>query len=507
MIRFNSVIRKRIVVVLPTPAGLNVSFRDVSGIEEGFKIYMTPEGGSRSLKATLAPSTATQPGYDTGKGAIITALLENLTPNTLYTGEIVSFRAVQGESASLTFEAYTSPQYAPSSLVVSSITSTGMHLAWTKATEDPKTGYLIEKQVGSSTTWVPHAAVGASVASYDAVELSSNTAYRWRVISYNDNGSYLSHGKSLPGNSAVGTTLNANPTIVSAQIIEKRTVRVTFSELINIGTNIDTPVIVATVADLPPVVLVPSTPYDDDFVDFTPSRDLYKEEVFTLGYTQLGNGLQDNEGALLATVSGVPVSNSSDLSSRVYGPENFEGAEQSKVTSSLPIHGLKSLAIIPNNDTQDFPIPEMASHYCLFRHRFSLPNHTGTSGFISFMNSALVTLWRAEWRAGEKVRLVNESNGPDSVGVGVAGTPYYVWIDCEIGGTTTLRMSPNPVRPTTDGVDGAIVMSRPMKTGFGMPAFLRFSRGTNGGAHYFDDYVGLSIPSSAFPDIFEKAGT
>ncbi len=173
---------------------IDVSWSDNAGNELGFRIEGSADGSSWSQIATVGANVTTYSA--TG-----------LTPNTSYFYRVRAYNAGGNSGYSNTANTATLAALpaAPSALTATAATSAQINLAWTDNAGN-ETGFKIERSPNGSSSWTQIATTGANVTTYTSTGLGANTAYYYRVRSYNGT------GNSGYSNSANATTLIAVPT-------------------------------------------------------------------------------------------------------------------------------------------------------------------------------------------------------------------------------------------------------------------------------------------------------
>ncbi len=190
----------------------NLSWTDNSDNETGFRIERRTAAGSYSSLGTV--------------GANVTTCADtNVATGTSYTYRVQAFDAVR--SSGYSNEVSTSPAGvpAPPSGLTAKVTSPAqVDLAWTDAS-DNETGFRIQRRTGTGT-YAQVATVGAGVTSWSNPGLVADTAYTWRVQSYNDLGS------SPWSNEASATPINppAAPTGLTATVQSGGVIRLTWTD-------------------------------------------------------------------------------------------------------------------------------------------------------------------------------------------------------------------------------------------------------------------------------------
>lgn len=501
---------REIIISDPSPYGFTVSFRDVSAQEDGFRIYLTPEGGGRFLALTMPASTGTEPGYETGKGVLQTGELEGLDPNTLYAGEIVAYNG-SGESDALEFEAYTSPSSAPTSLVISGVTENSMNLTWVAASPAPLSGYLIEFRIGDETEWLPYASVTAVESTYGAVDLPASTLHLWRVVPYNNNGSYAAHAKGPPGNIASATTSveTIRPELVSVDLINSTTIKLTFDEPVTIGDDANVPTISTNGAAATLSAVSGTGTYE---LQYTLSAAAYAEDIITLSYTQPGDGIQDIAGNTLLTVSAVEVYNLSELTTRLTPRLDFEtGVNPGNGWSSSgavnwgsttnPLAGLRSGVINPSNTrftwtNDDGPI---GSVYFYFVVRIDSAPTSGTHYMLLVRDALAASVCSLRLGSGMSMALTHGTTVASGSYPITLGGIYHIWVEWIKGtganGVARLYISTTATKP------GSATLSTAIGNATTDMTYIDFSSGSSGsGNKTFDniDIRSVPIPSNPF---------
>jgi hypothetical protein len=183
---------------------LNLKWSDNTNRELGYKIERSTDGSNFSQVATLSGSATsyTNTGLSSGKKYYYRVRAYNEYGNSSYTN---TASATTGSSSSSggtsSGSTLTIPPAAPTSLSLSSPSSTSIKLTWrdNSVRED---GYKIYRSTdGSSFSQV--ATVGASVTSYTNSGLSSSKKYYYKVTAYNEygNSSYTNTASLTTGSS------------------------------------------------------------------------------------------------------------------------------------------------------------------------------------------------------------------------------------------------------------------------------------------------------------------
>lgn len=169
-----------------SPTSVNVTWTDVSGLESGFEIERSTDGGATFVPLVTAPANAT--GHADAAG---------LEPNKTYHYRIRAVTDAGGGMASpwTGVAAVTTPPQvanpaapaAPSDLAAVVLTPTSIALSWTdNATNE--TSVVVERSTGG-LGFEPLATLPAESTSYEDHSAASGTAYLYRVRAANLAGS------------------------------------------------------------------------------------------------------------------------------------------------------------------------------------------------------------------------------------------------------------------------------------------------------------------------------
>ena len=168
---------------------VNLTWTDNSDDETGFKIERKESGGTYTEIATVTANATTY--SDTAAQAQKTyyyrVVAYNSFGNSSYTSE-----------ANVTTPACGSVPSKPTNLFASAISSSGINLSWTDAS-DNEDGFKLERKVLAGT-YSEIKTLAAGVTSYSDTGLDANTTYYYRIRAYN------SYGYSDYSNEANATT-------------------------------------------------------------------------------------------------------------------------------------------------------------------------------------------------------------------------------------------------------------------------------------------------------------
>ena len=177
---------------------INLSWKDNSKVEDGFKVERSVNGVLYALIATLNANITSYSDIDVIDG-------------TIYYYRVCAYNKKKDSdysnvaSASITLNA-------PTSLTVTLISSTQINLSWTD-NSGAESGYKIERKTGLSGIYSQIATVGVNVSSYPNAELTDGTTYYYRVRAYNANGD---SGYSNDASTAI--SLNAPTNLITTTV-------------------------------------------------------------------------------------------------------------------------------------------------------------------------------------------------------------------------------------------------------------------------------------------------
>lgn len=109
----------------------------------------------------------------------------------------------------------TSPPSAPTSLSISSKSSSSISLTWTDSS-DNETGFYIERSLSSTSGFSQVGSVSSNVNTYSSFSLSASTTYYFRVRAYNGNGDSAYSNTASSTTNAPASTLPSAPSGLTA---------------------------------------------------------------------------------------------------------------------------------------------------------------------------------------------------------------------------------------------------------------------------------------------------
>jgi fibronectin type 3 domain-containing protein len=223
---------------------INLTWTDNSSSEGGFKIDRSPVDNLHYTQIATVSSNVTTYN-DTGLNEGTKYYYRVRAYNTIATSEYPD------ESHATTFS---NIPVAPSGLIITSVTSNKVFLAWTDNSGN-ESGFKIQRKKGATGTYAQIATPGWNVTTYtdDDNALLDGTQYYYKVCAYS------SAGDSPFSNEVNGTTALAKPTSATAtavsssqvnltwidnsvsetgyKIERKRTANGTYSQIAQVGTN------------------------------------------------------------------------------------------------------------------------------------------------------------------------------------------------------------------------------------------------------------------------------
>ena len=177
-----------LMTVASSSSQINLTWKDNSNDETGFKIERSPNG--TSIWTQIATVGANVTSYqNTG-----------LTASTTYYYRVRAYNA-NGDSgysntANATTQAAAAVPNAPSNLTATAYSPTAVNLSWTD-NSDNETGFEIQRQHTSLNTWVTVTTVGANVKTYSHGSLNE-TWPKYRVRAYNASGNSAFSNEAFP---------------------------------------------------------------------------------------------------------------------------------------------------------------------------------------------------------------------------------------------------------------------------------------------------------------------
>ncbi|GEM_PF-5250572 len=157
------------VVALVNGTTVNLSWRDNSTTEQGFKIER-----KTGVSGTWAQITTV--------GANVTSYANtSLTTNQTYYYRVLAYSGSTNSNPSNEYYAYV--MASPSGLTATTISSSQINLRWTDNTT-LEMGYKIDRKTGATGAWAELATVNANATTYSNTGLAASTQYYYRVRAY-----------------------------------------------------------------------------------------------------------------------------------------------------------------------------------------------------------------------------------------------------------------------------------------------------------------------------------
>jgi phosphodiesterase/alkaline phosphatase D-like protein len=189
---------------------INISWRDNSSNESGFKIERKTGAGGAYSKIASAAANATaysDAGLSSGVTYYYRILAYNASGDSNYSGEASATTLTQSLDA-------------PSNLTAAAVSSNQINLSW-QDNSGNESGFRIERKTGAGGTYSQIAAAAANAVSYsDASGLSPNSTYYYRIAAYNADGNsaYTNEAQATtPSSSSPNLALNKTATADSQQ--------------------------------------------------------------------------------------------------------------------------------------------------------------------------------------------------------------------------------------------------------------------------------------------------
>ena len=194
---------------------VNLNWTDTSATETGFAIEQSPADNLHYTQiATVDPNVTsyTASGLEEGTQYYYRVRAYNALVNSDYSSE---------KHTTTLFNLPT----APSNLIITSLTSTRVFLAWTDNSGNEQ-GFKIQRKQGVTGTYANIATLGANVTTYTDTDstLLDGTKYYYQVYAYN------SAGSSPFSNEVNGTTLLATPGSPQATAVSSSQIRLTWTD-------------------------------------------------------------------------------------------------------------------------------------------------------------------------------------------------------------------------------------------------------------------------------------
>jgi len=195
-----------------TPTSIRLNWTDAASTESGYYVYRALLGGAFSRIATLSSN-------------ITTYTSSPVVAGTAYSYRVSSFNAA-GESAPATVNATTPPgaPATPTGLTATVLTPTSIRLNWTDAASTESGYYIYRALLGGAFTRI--ATLSANVTTYTSSPLTPQTAYSYRVSSFN------ASGESAPAtvNATTPPLAPAAPTGLTAAALDATSISLAWSD-------------------------------------------------------------------------------------------------------------------------------------------------------------------------------------------------------------------------------------------------------------------------------------
>jgi hypothetical protein len=153
-----------------TASLVNLTWRDNSSNENGFRIKRKIGTGTWSQITTVGPN-------------VTTFASTGLKSRAAYGYRVRAYNAAGTSAYSNTVTTRTVKPKAPSTLAASAVSSSQINLSWRDKSNN-ETGFRIERLIGTGA-WSPIATTGPNVTNFASTGLKPRTAYGYRVRAYN----------------------------------------------------------------------------------------------------------------------------------------------------------------------------------------------------------------------------------------------------------------------------------------------------------------------------------
>lgn len=446
-------------------ASLNYSFVDESALEDGYRLEYSEDDLTWLVAATLPPAVGTGTTYNETVGGF--------DFNTLYYTRVVAFSGPNDTIVQTPYPLYTSPPAAPTACLATPVSDSTVVVDWVlpSLSSRPLTGYRVYGREVGAPAWTSAAVVtDPAVATVDVTGLSPVTSYEFYVVAYNANVGTADAETSATNIAAASTPNETTPPTLELAEIDATgvTLTLTLSESIVFGVDVGVPTLTSSGG----VVTASYVSVSGENLVYSLSRPVLGDEVLTLDYIQVGDGVQDLAANLLGTVAGFSVTNGSLLSLEILR-QDFESAAAIpgwtlEGTSSVWVSVEGTLAGVNSAYTHTAgrmtpptfpPTPELWI-YGMFT-AATTPSSTSRYA-VEILDAGGVLLCR--WRLGSALLSAignGEIYSANSTAI-VIDTPYHFWMRYVKGtganGVAELWISPTAVR-------GAAIITRTISTG------------------------------------------
>jgi len=191
--------------------GVDLTWTDNSGVEDGFTLWRAGGGADWSVVATLPANTTVY--HDAG-----------LTPDNTYWYVVYATKdgGSSGSSESVQVVLATTPPVAASDLGVQPTSSSTVYGIWLDQSSN-EAGFRVERSINGGASWATAATTGPDEYSFGEAGLSAEQQACYRVFAFN------SLGDSPPSNTAC-TTPPAGPTDLTVAAVDAITFDLTWTD-------------------------------------------------------------------------------------------------------------------------------------------------------------------------------------------------------------------------------------------------------------------------------------
>ncbi|MEK7310091.1 MAG: fibronectin type III domain-containing protein [Planctomycetota bacterium] len=191
---------------------MRLTWTDASNNEDGFKVRISTNGTTYTLRTTLGAGTTVF--TDTG-----------LSASTTYWYGVYAYNTAGDSGFSNVYSSTTNASPIPSvpiDLVANPASSTQINLFWTDTSYN-ENGFKIERAISGTPGWTQIATPITNTTSYQDTPLSATTTYGYRILAYNGTGdsnwssvvSATTGAPSIPAAPTALTSVASAPTIIN----------------------------------------------------------------------------------------------------------------------------------------------------------------------------------------------------------------------------------------------------------------------------------------------------